>query len=258
MASKVLEKRWREVLILAVEMLDIADCLLQLMKQQVDLFIADDDKLQQVLKWIKQRHNYLNISYHPIEILEILYIDFVPELKIENPLKGLGLSWTVIFSDLEGDLTIHISLSYIDKLTFFPSQDYHQLASLLLEALNQTINMVLDREDIRDSLIEFKSQLPDPEMEEQSFIKLWKNNGKKWHKQLREIAIKYRDIGHDWQFSEEEKTKLKKYSDANKLLWEWIETTKSDRCYLTREVRAELKNTLLWPIEDIEKYEQKK
>jgi predicted NACHT family NTPase len=60
--------------------------------------------------------------------------------------------------------------------------------------------------------------------------------------------IEYRNIGHDWQFSDEQKERLQQYYDANKLL---VDCLNSD-CYVSREVRLEIEETLLLPIAEIE------
>ncbi len=54
-------------------------------------------------------------------------------------------------------------------------------------------------------------------------------------------------IGHDWQFSEEQKELLRQYHGANKLL---VDCLNSD-CYISRTVREEIENTLLLPISSI-------
>jgi predicted NACHT family NTPase len=59
----------------------------------------------------------------------------------------------------------------------------------------------------------------------------------------------YRNIGHDWQFNDTQKQLLQQYYDANKLL---VDCLNSD-CYVSREVRQEIEETLLLPIAAIEK-----
>ena len=61
--------------------------------------------------------------------------------------------------------------------------------------------------------------------------------------------IKYRNIGQDWQFRDEQREKLEQYYDANKLL---VACLNSD-CYVTRSVREEIENTLLLPSSEIER-----
>lgn len=62
------------------------------------------------------------------------------------------------------------------------------------------------------------------------------------------MLIKYRNIGHDWQFNEQQQEALKQYRDANKLLLECLNST----CYISREVRSCIKDTLLWPFAQTE------
>jgi Rps23 Pro-64 3,4-dihydroxylase Tpa1-like proline 4-hydroxylase len=61
--------------------------------------------------------------------------------------------------------------------------------------------------------------------------------------------IAHRNIGHDWQFTDNQKALLQQYYDANLLL---IECLNSD-CYVSRSVREEIEATLLLPMAEIEK-----
>ncbi|MUG92830.1 NACHT domain-containing protein [Scytonema sp. UIC 10036] len=77
-----------------------------------------------------------------------------------------------------------------------------------------------------------------------SFQEWWNNNYKIWFKQLKKILlIQHRNIGHDWQFNDAQKQLLQQYYDANMLL---VDCLKSD-CYVSREVRQQIEDTLLLP-----------
>ncbi len=76
----------------------------------------------------------------------------------------------------------------------------------------------------------------------------WQENGKSWTEQLRAVMIEHRNIGHDWQFTDAQKELLKQYYNANKLL---VDCLNSD-CYVSREVRQEIEDTLLLPVKRIE------
>ena len=52
--------------------------------------------------------------------------------------------------------------------------------------------------------------------------------------------ISERNIGHDWQFSDQRREALRQYYNANWLLLECLNTN-----YVTRAVREELKETLM-------------
>ena len=81
------------------------------------------------------------------------------------------------------------------------------------------------------------------------WMQWWQDNGQVWVNELRTAMIEHRNIGHDWQFSDAQREKLQHYYDANKLL---IDCLNSD-CYVSREVRQEIEETLLLPIAEIEK-----
>ncbi|WP_442944273.1 NACHT C-terminal helical domain 2-containing protein [Nostoc sp.] len=70
--------------------------------------------------------------------------------------------------------------------------------------------------------------------------------------QLREVMIKYRNIGYDWQFSDKQKELLKQYYNANKIL---VDCLNSD-CYVSLEVRQQIEETLLLPIAEIKQRQQ--
>jgi predicted NACHT family NTPase len=82
------------------------------------------------------------------------------------------------------------------------------------------------------------------------FSDWWIENKPNWTEDLRQIMIKYRNIGHDWQFTDEQKAKLQKYYDANLLLANCL----NSECYVSREVREEIEATMLLPMAEIEKW----
>ncbi|MEB3230580.1 MAG: hypothetical protein VKJ64_06190 [Leptolyngbyaceae bacterium] len=59
--------------------------------------------------------------------------------------------------------------------------------------------------------------------------------------------IEHRNIGHDWQLTEEQRSKLQQYYEANKLL---VKCLNSD-CYVTKATRQEIEDTLLLPMAEI-------
>jgi hypothetical protein len=61
--------------------------------------------------------------------------------------------------------------------------------------------------------------------------------------------IEQRNIGHDWQFTQPQLELLSQYYSANQLL---VDCLNSD-CYVSREVRQEIEDTLLLPIDIVRK-----
>jgi predicted NACHT family NTPase len=63
LVTHITEPRWREVFLLAVEMLDGADELLLLMKQRVDKIMLLDGELEKFINWIKVKSDLVATPY---------------------------------------------------------------------------------------------------------------------------------------------------------------------------------------------------
>jgi len=97
----------------------------------------------------------------------------------------------------------------------------------------------------RRSLQDLKDQLPKATSENsENFKQWWTTNGTAWAEQLRSVMIRHRNIGHDWQFSDEQQALLEQYYAANRLLVDCLNT----ECYVSRAVREEIEGTLLLPV----------
>jgi predicted NACHT family NTPase len=103
--------------------------------------------------------------------------------------------------------------------------------------------------DLKCQLQEVFDLLPDtPWKNRENFKKWWQANGEEWTEDVYQIMGKYRNIGHDWQFTDDQKALLQQYYDANLFL---VECLNSD-CYVSRSVREEIEATLLLPVGEIE------
>ncbi len=65
LAPHVTEKRWQEVFLLTVGILQPADDLVLLMKAQIDGYVAKEEKLQQFLHWANEKANSIKTLYKP-------------------------------------------------------------------------------------------------------------------------------------------------------------------------------------------------
>ncbi|MBD2212042.1 NACHT domain-containing NTPase [Nostoc linckia FACHB-104] len=113
----------------------------------------------------------------------------------------------------------------------------------LFQTLEYAINYAKDR-NFKNSIYHLRIQiykiLEDKNI---NYLRL-QTNIQNWIKNLRELMIKYRNIGHNWQFNDVQTKLLQSYYNANKLL---VDCLNSD-CYLSREVRQKIEETLLLPI----------
>jgi hypothetical protein len=102
--------------------------------------------------------------------------------------------------------------------------------------------------EIEDQFKSLHSMLPTIN-DDRNCLNWWGVNGEKWCEKLRKTMIKCRNIGHDWQLTDEQNQKLQKYHDANILL---VRCLKS-KCSVSTTVREEIQNTLLLPIAELKR-----
>lgn len=288
LVSHLTEKRWREVFLLAIEMIETkekADSLLLSMKAHVDQLLADDNQLQQFLNWVQQKSRSVKVSYKAValrafyfaldRIFDAIYSHAFARAHTYATILNLDLDFALslaIILDFDHDLALAIDQSLANDLIgaqselFDPVLDFdgyitaiHQNNSgsgtLLDYHLAQDLNLSLDFSHdsninpvLRQSLQHLRAELPDPEKDEDYFRQWWQTTGSTWAEQLRSVMVEYCNIGHNWQFDYAQEEKLQQYYDANKLL---VDCLNSD-CYVSREVRQEIEESLLLPMAEIE------
>lgn len=230
------EKRWQEVFLLSAEMLDSADVLLKSMKDRIDGLLAEDEKLQEFLSWVNQKSLSVEVPYKSAAVRGF-YFGLALAEAIDRQFAYIFDFNFAFNSDLLLDLDIAIALD----LDF----DLHLDLDLdLAQGLNPELAEELQR--LKAKLPDSDSPNPDGEDPDgdEDRLQQWKETeGKAWTEELKAIAIKHRNICHDWQFDEEQKKLLDCYYDANKLLVDCLNTD----CYVSREVRQEIEESLLLP-----------
>jgi len=260
------EKRWREVFLLTISMMRSADDLLKLMKRKVDKIVEADEKLQQFLSWISYKL-LLTATSPKLAINRVFY--FVLEVFSAQEFRV-----DLIFSIDPGIHRILTNIYGFDYRGTYLVVHHYELAldlELVLDrelaidfdltcALNRTfreterrdfdlpLNRVLERSltpSLKYSIQQLRDQIPD--LYGREFLTWRVIEGRAWVKKLRTVLIEHRNIGHDWQFSDGQKQLLEQYYDANKLL---VDRLNSD-CYVSRDVRQEIEDTLLLPMSEI-------
>jgi predicted NACHT family NTPase len=270
LAKHITEKRWREVLLLAVGMLPLADRLLLLIKQQVDALLAKDEKLQKFLECVlkRQKSDSVQVSYKPAAIRSF-YFDIDLDL---DPNRTLGcfldFAGTCVFTcasflrralKLDFSDALKTAFDLTPKLTNnHPPYFEVDLATIAFQRI-RAIDYVLERDPepkLRQKLEKLKAQVPDTSANEEILRTWWKEKGQTWDYEMKSVIVEYSPLAEDWQFSKfsnEQKELLKQYYDANLLLMQCM----NGDCYVSREVRQEIENTLLLPIAEIERLKNK-
>jgi predicted NACHT family NTPase len=252
LVSHITEKRWREVFLLAVGMLQNADQLLVLIKQQVDGLLAEDEQLQQFLVWVNKKSLSVDFIYKPAAV-RFFYFSLLPCLELalnRNPERFLDAA---LYQAIKHtfDPAVQLTIDLVLDLAILPVLD--SAIDPALSLAHDILLVSVVEPELMQALGELKKQLPHPDCDKEIFRQWWEANGEVWTRQLRQIIIFYRNIGHDWQFSEHQKSLLKQYYDANKLLVYCL----NSGCNVSPAVRQEIEETLLLPIANIEKTGEK-
>ncbi|WP_392476292.1 NACHT domain-containing protein [Nostoc sp. C110] len=256
LSSHITEKRWQEVFLLTFEMLQNADDMIRAMKQQIDNLLAGDEKLEHFLQWAEEKAQSINTSYL-ITAIRAFFISLTLDLNFAfvcNLIPDLALDLSLVRVLCDGNLNDNLlNLDLASRIDFDFGDDIALALDYIVDsnhhadiALNHILDLTQDLklqyqlEELRDHFADLSGK----NYENINKNQPWQANLKAWKERLRNVMIEHRNIGHDWQFTDEQKVKLQQYYDANKLL---VNCINSD-CYVSPELMNELSETLLLPI----------
>ena len=260
----ITEPRWRKVFLQASKMLSATDSLLQLMKQQVDMLMITDKKLQEFLRWVSKKSNSVNVSYKPAAV-RLFYLTRARAIAIASDPDCAGsaigslievTTTNTIATGLDIDINtktdIDIAIDYISALAISRTIATNTAINnninpnLILNAITITLDDFLKENtnsEFNETIEQLKNSLPVSNRD--IFREWWLNNGLEWTKNLRDVIIQYRDIGQDWQFTESQKELLVQYYQASKFLMECL----NSGCNVSPEVRSHIEDNLFLPLD---------
>ena len=276
LATHVTQEYWREIFLLTNSISLQKEEFLLALKISIDKLVSETEKIQQVLEWINKksineksvldfridsffqiRAYYFDLLFayevkngftlNPKVLVELdLFKDIYPENnypRYNNFLLDRTLWWICTY--IRDSARIHFAFGYQ-----FEIGNALQIATEKSKILFQSKIIPLI---FYEKLLNLWQNLPDLDNESKDiFINWWKENGENWLQQLRQLMIEYRDIGHDWQFTEEEKTIFKEYYYANQLLIECLNVNYSEKDCFWQEITE----SVFLPIAEIEKRKQ--
>lgn len=227
------EERWHNLFLLIVSMLDKPDNILQLMKDKVDELVAADEKIQSYLVWLHQKTNEVVNSGQVFATRAFYMICSYFFADSDNNVLAGDLFNDISFNaELALDQLLFSTLNCVSELEIcFEQNLHHAHAFNYIYALNinfdEAINIVSDAE-FREELQKLKKGLPSAESNFEKLVSWWDENGKSWNQQLSIKIIKYRNIGHNWQFEKQQVRLLQQYFKANKLLMDCLRYALND------------------------------
>jgi predicted NACHT family NTPase len=267
LVSHVIDKRWRKVFLLATTMLEKPDILFSLMKAIVDKLFLKYPPLQNFLIWVHQKSKSVDTPYKSAAV-RVFYFNNCRLCffsKIDNSIHFyLG---NVPCLSLKGEISIDYSLKMALDNSYNLDRDIQQdpegdpdanqglyySSDGLVAGLMSGLRTYLQS---GENMIEQLSQVCkyDPHQQWKEFKQWWQTNGKGWTEKLKLYMTEYRNIEHDWQFSEEQHKLLQQYNDANELLVDCL----NSGCSISQNVKQEIEEMLLLPIAEIEKRQREK
>lgn len=247
LVNHVTDKSWREVFLLATEMLQDASRLLIEMKQKIDQILATVPKLQKFLIYLQERAAAAEFSFcKPSAVRAFLFdIDFDIDQNRSVALL-LDSSANILvcasfFSRILKVNTLEAGIAIAQQYDATVSDPKQKIVSA--RSANKAMRLAIQIADdskllkpnVRKNLASFKQQIKTTQ-DDEALEQLADN--------ARELAKN--QVQHtQWQFSEDEKKLLREYYYANELL---LRCLNSDGCVIERQLRQEIAATLLLPI----------
>jgi predicted NACHT family NTPase len=283
LADKIANSRWQQVVEQLVKSQQPADQLLRLIKRSIDRSISGELTLNQFLTWVLQKSGSIRTNDKPAA-LRVLYFALARTLARTLDLDlALALALALDLNrdldlDLNRDLDLDLNRARDSALALARDLDLDLALGFNLDLnldLNSAFNLNLDftlarnRDRNRDlalaltlnlalapsldhelvvKLEELKTQLPLPG-NWQHFQQWQQVQGQQWLERLRHIMIQHRNIGHNWQFNEQQQQQLQRYYNANHFL---VKLMKIDGA-VSKEVRAEIEDSLLLPWDELQR-----
>lgn len=239
-----------QLLLLNVGILLYVNYLLLLMKQQIDDLVAQDKHLQAFLAWVSQKSQTVPCAYKLVTV-RAFYFDLAYARALAQVGGTLELAKAFnphLTCNLECQLALDLALdralglAQVVKLTCDPAKVFECVLERTL-AYARTLEF-----ELAPALQRLKAQLPNSCRDKKQFLKWWDALALAWTEELQSVTISHRNIGHDWQFSNQQLEALKHYYDANCWLVDCLNST----CYMPSQVREEIESSLLLPMAEIQ------
>jgi len=256
----ITDPRWREVFLLVAEMLMPADDLLRSIKESIDRLL-ENQICQDFLQWLDDKSTQVkeveNVRYK-LASIRAVYFDLALEVNDGNYFYTEYFEDTLAYAidpaindNLDSALDLDFKLYHALRFENFYNSFWYGIPSALnlpldFDLVNNHLNFLIHstpNSELQYKLQELKDCILEPEADFEHRQERWKAHRFIWIKQLRDMMIKYRNIGHTWLFNKEQIKLLKQYYEANKLLWECLAISN-----VSVEVRSHIEDNLFLPL----------
>ena len=237
LANKIIDRRWHDVLRLAVGMMRSADELLQLMKNQCDRLLADEPQLQKLLQWVNQKAEAVQVN-DKIQSVRAFYLTLGRAIAQSDALNLANVLARILVLDLDlyQNRNLNRDLAF-DLARALETKDGEDLGLDLELDLSLALEYAQEMSDpsLAKAIAELIRTCPEDADSDRQW-EYWTNN-------LRQQAIEHRNIGQSWDFSPHQLERLRQYCEATRLLVECLESD----CYVHQNIRQAIEQSLLLP-----------
>jgi predicted NACHT family NTPase len=207
LVKKIHKPQWHSVILITLEMLSEPEILINKLEQEITLIIEKNQKISDFFRSLEFKQKQLDLTYKPSAIIAFyLGLLYTNDLNLaialdQNLASGLPEELaldTHLIRILHRALNLKDNISFENILTLGFILDFERKFTNLSTEFKQEINKL-------------KIELLNHADQEENLLTWWQNDNHNWIDQLRNIIIKYRLIGKDWQFNQQDLENLQNY-----------------------------------------------
>ncbi len=238
LASNLFEIRWREVTLLVASMLPKADILIRKMKLIIDSLVQEDLKLQKFLAILENKVVSLKLELDDAATRAFYFtLFFARDLNLALSLDKKFGNMNQIAKEINLDNLL--CRSFMNSKNLVKNPDLKKIINLYFSlAIEDKFEL---ETYFKNAFEQLKEKLPNLDLGQENTLEWWKTQGKKWVNEFRDLLIEYRQIGYDWELSQEERKKWQNYYEANLFLVQCLQ----GNCEVSIKVKQEIKSTIL-------------
>lgn len=245
LVKHITEKRWRDIFLLVAEMSPQADMLFQMMSQQIESQItAQAANIDTFIDWVNCKVGSVKVQYSPATIRAFYF-----ELGLSQIIGSMGSNFSLALNlepdfsrtiNSHTDLVLDLSLCHISNIIC--TLDSIPRPALTLERIvkRAIAHATKIQPELAEELQTLAQKLPSAEEDEAQFWLWWHKQGKVWSNNLNSIAVKYRNIGYQWQFERQQQKAFKQYYQANLLLLDCLNASSHVSPVVKQTIQQEL------------------
>jgi hypothetical protein len=215
------------------------------MSQQIESQItAQAININAFMDWVNCKVESVKVQYSPATIRAFYF-----ELGLSQIIGNAGTNFSLALNlepDFSRTINSHIDL-VLDLSICHIIQITHGLDSIPRPAL--TLERIVNRAiahakkiqpELAEELQILAQKLPSSEDDESQFWLWWHKQGKVWSNNLNSVAVKYRNIGYQWQFDHQQQKTLKQYLQTNLLLLDCLNASSRVSSEVKQTIQQEL------------------